>query len=267
MIRGDAVGKFFPEIKFPTKASTGMCATVFEELDAAVSLLDITRKEFNPTQRQLIGRFLIACKMFGHEMLVADGDSEALRVALGLSLSDSKTEKSPSDISGTELINSVCMEVCSDLDKIGQTLQSELLTGVADVVASIRASYDLEDGERDALDSVASAVRHLAQQVTALFDVQPYIFQQHFSIYQANIESENDGKGEETLRITAEQFMQNVKPPERKATLRDRLQPFIPELTRLRQEGYTYAQCAQFLEENGIKTYIGAISGVMNGLR
>jgi hypothetical protein len=141
------------------------------------------------------------------------------------------------------------------------------LTGVADVVASIRASYDLEDGERDVLDSVASAVRHLAQQVTALFDVQPYIFQQHYSIYQANIESENDSKGEETLRITAEQFMQNVKPPERKATLRDRLQPFIPELTRLRQEGYTYAQCAQFLEENGIKTYIGAISGVMNDLR
>lgn len=261
------MGKFFPEIKFPTKASTGMCATVFEELDAAVSLLDITRKEFNPIQRQLIGRFIIACKIFGHEMLVADGDSDALRTALGLSLTDGKVEKSQPETSAMELINSVCMEVCSDLDRIGQTLQSELLTGVADVVESIRASYDLEAGERDALDSVASTVRHLARQMTALFEVQPYILRRHYAIYQANIDSEDEDKKEETLRITAEEFMQNVKPPERKPTLRDRLQPYIPELKRLRQEGYTYAQCAHFLDENGIKTYVGAISGIMNDLR
>lgn len=244
-----------------------MCATVFEELDAAVNLLDITRKEFNPIQRQLIGRFIIACKIFGHEMLVADGNTDALRITLGLSLTDRNTEKTQQDTSGMELINSVCTEICSDLDRIGLTLQSELLTGVADVVESIRVSYDLGAAEKDALDAVASAVRHLALQVTALFEAQPYVLRRHQAIYQADVDNEDEDVNVENLRITAEEFMQNVKPPERKPTLRDRLQPYIPELKRLRQEGYTYAQCVHFLGENGIKTYVGAVSGVMNDLR
>ena len=258
------MGKFFPEITFPTKLSTGMCATVFEELEAAVSLLDITRKEFNPIQRQLIGRFIIACKIFGHEMLVGDGDAEALRITLGLSLTDNSTEKTKPETPGMSFVENICTEVCGDLDRIGLTVQSELLTGVADVVESVRASYDLGSAERDALDAIASTVRHLNQQVSALFEAQPYILRRHQAVYKVDIDNEDENEGLDTNRITVEEFMQNVKPPERRPTLRDRIQPYIPELKRLRQEGYTYAQCVNFLEENGIKTYGSAISSVLN---
>lgn len=58
-------GRFLPAISSPAKASTAMCATVFDELDAAVSLLNSARSDFNPLQRQLVGRFVATCKTFG----------------------------------------------------------------------------------------------------------------------------------------------------------------------------------------------------------
>lgn len=261
------MGKFFPEINFPTKISTAMCATVFEELESAVELLDITRKEFNPTQQQLIGRFLIACRIFGQEMLVSDGNMDALRATLGLSPVNTKSERSQSEISGVEMITNVCTDICGDLDRIGSTIQGELLTGVADVVDSIKDDYNLNTSERDSLEAVASTVRHLAQQVSALFEAQPYVLRKHQAIFLEDKANENYDQSLELPRVTAEAYMQSVKPPERKPTFRDRLQPYIPELKRLRQEGYTYAQCVDFLKENGINTYVGAVSTAMNELR
>ncbi|MEB0122235.1 hypothetical protein QN391_16240 [Pseudomonas sp. CCI1.2] len=181
---------------------------------------------------------------------------------MGLSLADAKEVTNQKQILGRDLIEKLCTEVCGDLDKIGLNLQDELLTGIAEVVDGIRASYDLGAVESDVLDSMASTVRHLAQQVTALFEAQPYVLRRHQFVYQADIEEEEDQ--ENALRVTVEEFMQNVKPPERRPTLRDRLQPYIPELKRLRQEGYTYAQCVHFLGENGINTYVGAISSVLS---
>lgn len=243
-----------------------MCAVVFEELNAALNLLETVRNEFNPIQRMLVGRFLTGCKVFGHEMLLADGNSDELITALGLFAPKNTVEKNQLLKPEGNLISTLCTEICSDLDRIGQTIQSELLTGIIETIESIIASHDLDNYETDTLYSIVSSVRHLAEQVASLFEVQPYSLQRQYAAYQSNVNKVDDSD-DETRRVTAEEFMQTVKPPERKATLRDRLQPFIPELKRLRQDGYTYAQCAQFLEQNDIKTYAGAISSIMNDFR
>lgn len=131
------------------------------------------------------------------------------------------------------------------------------------MVESIRDSYDLGVSETDTLNSIASFIRHLSDQVASLFEAQPYLLQRQLAAYQSSINIFADNT-EESPRITAEQFTEIFKPPERKPTLRDRVTPSIPELTKLRREGYTYTQCAQFLEQNGIKAYVSAISTIMN---
>lgn len=261
------MANFFPEIKSPQKITTGMCAVVFEELDAAVSLLETVRSEFNPIQQNLIGRFLVACKLFGHDMMLADGSSDALKATLGIPPKKINTEeKDKLNAPEQDIISSICTEISNDLDRVGQTIQSELLTGITDVVENIGISYDLGVAETDTLDSIASSIRHLAEQVASLFEAQPYLLQRHYSVYQSSISNAADDS-DKAPRITVEQFMQKTKPPERKPTLRDKLLPFIPELKKLRKDGYTYAQCAQFLEQNGIKTYSGAIGTIMNDFR
>jgi hypothetical protein len=248
------VSKFFPSINNPTKASTAMCATVFEELDSALNLLTAVRTELNPLQRQLAGRFIVACKVFGLEMLAADGRPDALRQAFGMSIDDPKADKASPLSSGRTLIDDVCTGVCADIERIGSSVQGELLTGVADVIAGIRTGQDPDLPERDSLDAMASSVRHLAHQVAALL-------RRHQLVYQAGLEA--DDAQADGPHMTAEAFMQSVKPPQRTPTLRDRLEPYIPQPKRLRQEGYTYAQCAQYLRENGISTYAAAISNAL----
>lgn len=81
---------------------------------------------------------------------------------------------------------------------------------------------------------MASTVRHLAQQVTALFEAQPYISHRHQFVYQADFEEEEDQ--ESAFRVMVEEVMHNIKPPKCRPTLRDRLQPYTPELKRLRRE-------------------------------
>ncbi|WP_263224460.1 hypothetical protein [Pseudomonas alabamensis] len=258
------MANFFPDIKSPQKSTTSICAVIFEELDAAVSLLQTVRSEFNPMQQSLIGRFLVACKIFGHEMMLADGSSDALRTTLGIPRKRKNTETEETlHPSEQGIISNICTEICNDLDKIGQSVQGELLHGVTDVVESIRDSYDLGVSETDTLNSIASSIRHLSEQVASLFEAQPYLLQRQLAAYQSSINIAA-GDTEESPRITAEQFMEIVKPPERKPTLRDRVIPFIPELIKLRRDGYTYTQCAQFLEQNGIKAYVSAISTIMN---
>lgn len=255
------MSKFFPSIDNPTKASTAMCATVFEELESALNLLAAVRTEFNPLQRQLAGRFIVACKVFGLEMLAADGRPDALRQAFGMSIDDPKADKASPLSSGRTLIDDVCTGVCADIERIGSSVQGELLTGVADVIAGIRTGQDPDLPERDSLDAMASSVRHLAHQVAALFEAQPYALRRHQLVYQAGLEA--DDAQADGPHMTAEAFMQSVRPPQRPPTLRDRLEPYIPQLKRLRQEGYTYAQCAQYLRENGISTYAAAISNAL----
>lgn len=101
------MSKFFPAVGNPTKASTAMCATVFDELESTLSLLAAARTEFNPLQRQLVGRFSVACKAFGLEMLAADGQADALRQMFGLSVDDPKADKASPLPSGRVLVDEV----------------------------------------------------------------------------------------------------------------------------------------------------------------
>jgi len=258
----DVSGKFLPLVDNPTKVSTAMCATVFEELDSALVLMHSVRGEFNPLQRQLIGRFIAACKVFGRDMLTADGNHDALREMFGFSATCQPSNVPDPLATGQALIDEVCTGVCADLERIGTAVQGELLEGVIDVMADVRSAQEPESPESEALDAMASSVRHLAHQVAALFETQPYALRRHQLAYQADIEA-TDGDPEATPRVTVEEFMQSAKPPVRPPTLRERLGPYIPQLTQLRDQGYTYAQCAQFLHENGIKTYPAAISSVL----
>jgi hypothetical protein len=256
-----AMWKFFPAIDNPTKASTAMCATVFDELDAALDLLNSARGDFNPLQRQLVGRFIAVCKVFGRDMLAADGNPDALRAVFGLS-AGTPGDQADKPAGGRTLIDDVCTGACGDLERIGATVQGELLEGVADVMASIRASQEPGAPEGDALDAMASSVRELAHQVAALFEAQPYALRRHQLVYQADIEAAESDPAHQR-GITVDEFLASIKPPIRRPTLRDRLGPYIPQLMKLRAHGYTYAQCAQFLRENGISTYPAAISSVL----
>lgn len=68
-----------------TKMSTAMCATVFDELEMALLLLEAGRHHLNPVQRELASRFVLTCKTFACDMLAAEGNSNALRMVFGLS--------------------------------------------------------------------------------------------------------------------------------------------------------------------------------------
>lgn len=255
-------GRFFPEIGSPAKASTAMCATVFDELDAAVSLLDSARSDFNPLQRQLVGRFVATCKVFGRDMLAADGDPDALLSMFGLSGQARPTEPAPAPAAGHTLIDDVCSGACSDLERIGSTVQGELLEGVADVIASIRASQEPGAPAADTLDAMAASVRELAHQVAALFDAQPFSLRRHQLVYRAETEAAGADSAPRCA-VSVEEFRASNKPPIRPPTLRDRLAVYLPQLIELRAHGYTYAQCAQFLRENGVNAYPAAISSAL----
>ncbi|GLQ51492.1 hypothetical protein GCM10010872_29410 [Dyella flava] len=86
--------KYLPAIEYINKESTAMCAEIFEELDATLILLDAARLQFNPLQRQLADRFILACKGFGRDMLAAEGNRDALREILDLPTTDSVPDPS-----------------------------------------------------------------------------------------------------------------------------------------------------------------------------
>lgn len=255
--------RFLPAIDNPTKASTAMCATVFDELDAALGLLNSARGDFNPLQRQLVGRFMATCKVFGRDMQAADGDPDALRAVFGLSAEGKRgSDQAATPPAERTLIDDVCIGACSDLERIGATVQDGLLEGVADVIASIRADQETEAPYGGALDAMAASVRELAHQVAALFEAQAYALRRHQLVYQAEIEAAEADPVPRRV-VTVEEFQASIKPPIRRPTLRDRLGAYLPQLFELRAQGYTYAQCAQFLRENGISTYPAAISSAL----
>lgn len=253
--------KFLPSVDHPTKVSTAMCATIFEELDSALALMHSVRGELNPLQRQLIGRFIAACKVFGRDMLAADGNHDALHEMFGFPAACQSGNLADTQATGYTLIDDVCAGVCADLERVGTDVQGELLEGVVDVMSNIRVSQGAESPESEALDAMATSVRHLAHQVAALFEAQPYALRRHQFAYQASLET-TDGDPD-AISVSVEKFMQSVKPPVKGPTLYERLRPYVPQLLQLREQGYTYAQCAQFLRENGINTYPGAVSNVL----
>lgn len=151
---------------------------------------------------------------------------------------------------------------CADLENIGSTVLSRVLDEVADVIAGVRSYQDQASPEREALEAMASNVRNMAYQVAALFEAMPYALRRHQLVYQADIEALRRDT-ETAPRVSLEEFKQSVKPPVRRPTVRELLEPFIPQLVDLRGQGYTYEQCVVFLRGNGISTYAGAISSVL----
>ncbi len=64
--------------------STATCATVFDDLEMALLLLEAGQNHLNPIQRELANRFANTCKTFARDMLAAEGNTNAIRMVLGL---------------------------------------------------------------------------------------------------------------------------------------------------------------------------------------
>lgn len=257
-----ATWEFFSPIGDPTQPSTATCAAAFDEMDVALKLLNSSRADFNPLQRQLIGRFIATCKVFGRNMLAAGGNPDALRAVFGLPVSDEPGNQVGTQATGHAVIDQICTEVCQELELINSVVQIDLLEGHADTIADIQATQNLTTLECETLDAMALSLRGLAHNIAALFQAQPYALRRFQLAYHAEIEAV-DRDAAATPLLTIEEFMQAVKPPVRPPSLHERLEPFLPQLERLREQGYSYAQCAHFLRENGVSTSPAALSNVL----
>lgn len=255
--------RHLPRIGIPGNASSTICIPVFKELDTALARLDSVRKDLNPVQRQLIHRFIAKCKVFGREIIAVDDDPNALRAAFGLSAADKPISVVNTPAAGRAMIEDVCSSTCIDLENIGASLQRGLVDSVADIIASIRAEQEEGAPHCEALDAIISSVRYLAHQAAVLFEVQISVLRRLQLIHQAESEEVNV-MGNDTCRVTADEFMKAIKPPVRRVTFRERIEPYIPHLTQLRDSGYSYAQCAQFLRENGIDAKPGTINNILH---
>jgi hypothetical protein len=256
------VNRYLPWKNVPGNASAANCVAIFKDLDDVLVRLNVVGKELNLLQRHLINRFNTACKVFSRELLAVDDDANVKYAAFNLSVDDKFPFRVSTPEAGRAMIDDICRSTFSDLGAIGDSVQKEIIEGVADVIESIRAEQ--EDGlpHCDGLDTIASSVRYLAQQVAVLFEAQIHTVRRLQLVNQTENDAASD-RQKTTCRITAEEFMKNVKPPVRRPTLRDLLEPYIPQLMHLRDSGYTYEQCAKFLHENGVDIKIASISPIL----
>ncbi|WP_312164989.1 hypothetical protein [Massilia timonae] len=260
------LNKYLPWIRVPSNASAETCCVVFKELDDVLIRLNEAGNDLNPLQRQLVNRFTNACKVFGRELLAADDDTNIKHAAFNLSLDDKFSFRVSTPEAGRAMIDDLCESTCTDLEAIGGSVQKGIIEGVADVIASIRAQQ--EDGlpHCDGIDTLVASVRYLAHQIAVLFEVQIYMVRRLQLLNQAENDDASD-KNKTPFRVTAEEFMKSVKPPIRRPSSRDRLQPYIPQLMHLRDSGYTYEQCMHFLCENGIEINMASISTIVREAR
>lgn len=229
---------YLPWISAPGNASATICIPVFKELDTALVLLNRVSKDLNPIQRQLVGRFIADCKVFGREILALDSDPNALRAAFGFAAADKPISRMETTEAGRAMIDDICSSTCVDLENIGASLQSGLIDGVADIIASIRAEQEEGAPHCEALDAITSSVRYLAHQVAVLFEVQINVLRGHQLVHQAHTEEVN-ARVQATCRLTADEFMKTIKPPVRRVTFRERIQPYIlilPRYSRTRSD-------------------------------
>lgn len=74
----EKTSKLLPEIKSPRKMSTAWCALAFEELATALDFIELGTDEINPLQRQVWERYKMQTAQFAEDMLLADGDRNAM---------------------------------------------------------------------------------------------------------------------------------------------------------------------------------------------
>lgn len=258
--------KFLPLPNHPTSATATKYVSALEKLDDILSDLDTDRADITPLQRQLVDRFIDKCRFFCRDMLATDASTNAGCRVSGLPVTDKPAVQAYMPITGNALIIDVCLSNCDELEQISLSVQRSLREGLADVMASISAEMKQDSLGREALDAMTMQLRYLIDQIEALFDSEIGRTRQRQLIAQAEIRATND-RAEGNRGVTVSEFMQSVKPRVKSQTLRERLEPFILQLNQLREAGYSYVLCAQFLRQNGINTSPAAIGGFLSDAR
>lgn len=76
--------EILPEIQDIRRFSTASCASIFEEMDSALSFSLAFADNLNPLQQRLLEQYIGISKTFARNMLAADGDLDALSEVLGI---------------------------------------------------------------------------------------------------------------------------------------------------------------------------------------
>lgn len=226
-----------------------MCADFFEDMEQSLELLNVTRDQFNPTQRRLIGRFLVACRVFGRQMLVADGVRSSISEVCGLS--NEKPNSTP--VIGQfrkSIVAEVCKGVQEDIGRIRESAQDGLLNGVAFVIEEIRALQEKDSPALDILDAISMTVKNSAGQIDTVFDLLMDTLEKTNSIYSdAPVGS----------LTTVEEFIQRTA-PDKKEYRTDYLHSSFDDIEALVDKGYSWKQIARYLELQGIETNYNAVA-------
>ncbi len=78
------ISELLPEVEFPRRMSTAWCASAFEELATAVDFIEAGIDLMTPLQRQVWERYKLQTAQFAEDMLLAEGDRNAIIRRLGL---------------------------------------------------------------------------------------------------------------------------------------------------------------------------------------
>lgn len=78
------ISDLLPEVARLRRMSTAWCASAFEELAAAVDFIEAGTDQMTPLQRQVWERYKLQTAQFGEDMLLAEGDQNAIIRRLGI---------------------------------------------------------------------------------------------------------------------------------------------------------------------------------------
>jgi len=78
------ISELLQEVEFPRGMSTAWCVAAFEELATAVDFIELGTDQMTPLQRQVWSRYKEQTAQFAEDMLLAEGDHEAITRRLGL---------------------------------------------------------------------------------------------------------------------------------------------------------------------------------------
>jgi hypothetical protein len=246
------MNKYLPTISVFGTASEMIYKPIFDELNAVLVCLDSVCKESSPLQRQLSLRFISACKILSCELVAAACNGYERRVGFSVSSTGQMISQVDGPAAKPSFGELMCSEVCDELEYICQRFQHGLTEGVVDVIAAIRAEHKEGPAHSKILDALHSSVIHLVCQVGADFEMQIQEVRALQHVVHLEIEEAKVGC-EATYKVSADDFMKTTKPFQRRLTLRERIEPYLAQLTKLRDFGYTYKQCTEYLRENGLE--------------
>lgn len=122
--------------------------------------------------------------------------------------------------------------------------------------------------EREALNVLAKEVDALYADIESAFQVRFSIMESIKGQYATKFATTSEKPFENTerlyRRVTADDFMSQVSPPEKPPKATDSLAPYIQDITKLRSEGYTWKQVCEFLRQNGIEMHVNPVAMYFN---